>query len=140
MNQGKRKAWTELEDERFKTLHALHGNHWRTISRFMAGRTNIELANRWKRLHDPDSKVVPWTREDDDLLVSLGRTYGRSWKTIEQLGLMPSRSWGQMRTRYYTLKRKSREKKIEEEAIVLPSSEVLFEPFDPQLEPELFVF
>jgi hypothetical protein len=42
-----RNPWTRFEDRILAERHAMLGNHWAKIARFLPGRTDTQVKNRW---------------------------------------------------------------------------------------------
>lgn len=45
----KKGQWTEEEDRAIMEMVAKHGTHWSLIVKFMDGRTDNAIKNRWAR-------------------------------------------------------------------------------------------
>lgn len=101
------KTWSQYEDQRL--LAAIHRGgllDWNKISEFVGnGRNRGQCAQRWCRSLNPLINKTPWTKEEDELLISKIRKYGhRGWTKISTE--MDGRTDVQCRYRYQILSRR----------------------------------
>ena len=81
----KSKTWSQYEDQRL--LAGIHRGgilDWNKISEFVGnGRNRGQCAQRWFRSLNPTINKTAWTKEEDDLLLSLVKKHGhRGWTKI----------------------------------------------------------
>lgn len=125
-------------------MHKVYGNAWSVIARFMKGRSNTQLANRYRRMHCLPEKCESWTPEEDALLLELAKLY--DFDDIARWGLLPvHRKFGEIRQRYNSLNSVEmkmsyeHEKRKKKNKLVAPVKLEWDAPLTRPLE-ELFVF
>ncbi|XP_059473429.1 myb protein-like [Neocloeon triangulifer] len=75
--------WTKEEDEQLKQLVETHGDQWDLVSSFFQLRSDIQCQQRWQKVVNPELIKGPWTKEEDDKVVSLVKRYGpKKWTLI----------------------------------------------------------
>ena len=75
---------TSEEDTKLNTLAERYHHDWMQIAVFFPGKTHLQLKRRWEKLQNPDLKRSKWTPEEDELLLSLYKQMGGSWKARSQ--------------------------------------------------------
>ncbi|KAM0753912.1 hypothetical protein T439DRAFT_378026 [Meredithblackwellia eburnea MCA 4105] len=116
--------WTEEEDklllEVAKRKPGSVKRDWEVIAQNFSNRSATAVSGRWDeigntRKRPPSSVKGGWTKEEDDLLLELGknRATGQGWWEIAQL--IPGRSYSSVKQRHSTLTRNS-EKSSKREA------------------------
>ncbi|KAM3140073.1 hypothetical protein pb186bvf_007873 [Paramecium bursaria] len=79
-----RKLWTSVEDKLLKNLINIHGTKWIRISQELNDRNPSQCAQRWKRIKPESNGRRPWTKEEDDLLITLHNYLGSNWKKMTE--------------------------------------------------------
>ncbi|XP_049279938.1 myb protein isoform X3 [Anopheles funestus] len=75
--------WTKHEDAALKQLVEQYGERWDIISKLLKDRTDVQCQQRWTKVVNPDLIKGPWTKEEDDKVVSLVTKYGpKKWTLI----------------------------------------------------------
>ena len=87
-----RRSWTHEEDELLKSLFLQHGPKWTAIAELMPSRNAKQCRTRWTSslCLSPDIKKGPYTREEDEIIISQARRYldigiGINWDEIYKL-------------------------------------------------------
>jgi myb proto-oncogene protein len=86
----RRKAipWSEEEDKRLLDMVTHHGpQNWRTIAGYVGSRTPAQVAQRWRKILNPDLLKVnkgKWAEEEDEKLRQMIAKYGQDWHKIAQ--------------------------------------------------------
>lgn len=98
INRGR---WTKEEDETLKTLVMAHGeNSWSAIAAHFPDRSDMQCSTRWTKVLSPSLIKGQWTREEDELVVSLVAKYGaKKWTLIAKA--LKGRIGKQCRERYF---------------------------------------
>jgi hypothetical protein len=82
MNRSK---FTKEEDKRLLLLGKIFGSSdWISLKKHFSNRTTRQLKDRWQKYLNPKINHNPWTKEEDQILISAQLMYGNSWKTINQ--------------------------------------------------------
>ncbi|XP_050089525.1 myb protein [Anopheles aquasalis] len=82
-DKSNKQRWTKHEDAALKTLVEQHGERWEIISRLLKDRNDVQCQQRWTKVVNPDLIKGPWTKEEDDKVVSLVAKYGpKKWTLI----------------------------------------------------------
>ncbi|CAG7833142.1 unnamed protein product, partial [Allacma fusca] len=81
INRGR---WTKEEDELLKSLVLNHGEHdWSVVASHFPDRSDMQCSTRWTKVLSPSLIKGQWTREEDELVVSLVAKYGaKKWTLI----------------------------------------------------------
>ncbi|KAK9497291.1 hypothetical protein O3M35_004637 [Rhynocoris fuscipes] len=75
--------WTKEEDIKLKHLVEEYQENWSVISRHLPPRTDLQCQQRWHKVVNPELVKGPWTKEEDDTVVSLVERYGpKKWTLI----------------------------------------------------------
>ena len=81
----KRHVFSSYEDACLKTLVEKYGeSSWQLIAHFMPQRTPRQCRERYRGYLASNIKNLPWTREEDDLLIEKFQEYGRKWVKISK--------------------------------------------------------
>ncbi|KAG2387312.1 hypothetical protein C9374_001644 [Naegleria lovaniensis] len=83
----KRGRWTVEEDKRlYLAVHAYPPNNWVLVNRHTPGRTDVQCRERWCNILNPDLKVGPWTKEEDESLKKAIKELGAgNWSKIAEV-------------------------------------------------------
>uniref|UniRef100_A0A2M3Z5Y1 Putative transcriptional activator myb n=1 Tax=Anopheles braziliensis TaxID=58242 RepID=A0A2M3Z5Y1_9DIPT len=82
-DKSNKQRWTKHEDAALKALVEQHGERWEIISRLLKDRNDVQCQQRWTKVVNPDLIKGPWTKEEDDKVVSLVAKYGpKKWTLI----------------------------------------------------------
>lgn len=87
-NGRRRKAipWTDEEDKRLLEMVDQHGpQNWRIIAEYVGSRTPAQVAQRWRKILNPELLKVnkgKWTEAEDDRLRALITKHGLNWHDI----------------------------------------------------------
>lgn len=100
-----RSKFTKEEDNRLLEIVRSNGSSdWELISKFLPGRNARQCRERWCNYVNPDIKCEPWTKEEDDLLISLMIDVGPKWKLVSSH--FPQRPINSIKNRWTNLKKK----------------------------------
>ena len=80
----KKQKFSPEEDEMLKVLVGQHGNDWKLISEHFSNRNPRQCRDRWKNYVSPMVTKVPFTPEEDNLLIQKFNEYGRQWSVISK--------------------------------------------------------
>jgi hypothetical protein len=90
--------WTEEEDKILKEIaKEFNYKNWNSIAEFIPGKNSIQCSLRYRRIR-PGLIKGPWTKEEDDKLLSLYEKYGKNWAAISKE--MLHRTGKQIRDRF----------------------------------------
>lgn len=83
----KKGAWTKEEDEALLASVKSLGDYpaWVKVAESVPGRSPKQCRERWHLNLDPsiqDPSVVPWTNEEDEMIIALQRKMGNQWANI----------------------------------------------------------
>ena len=96
--------WTDEEDQIILDKFNEFGRQWSKIAQFLPGKTNQSVHNRWNLLNrqrtGPKARV-PWTPEEDQILINRFYELGHQWVKIAQF--LPGRSVGCVKSRWEIL-------------------------------------
>lgn len=119
-------VWNSEEDETLLCLcHNFGNKQWKTISKYLPGRTNMQCSSRYKRIK-PGIRKGAWTKKEDKQLIDLVSTHGTKWSKINKF--MTSRSGKQIRERYLNILQPGINKNkfsLEEDKIIIQKYEEL---------------
>lgn len=84
--------WSNAEDEILKAAVIKYGfNQWSRISSLIARKSAKQCKARWYEWLDPSIKKTPWTKEEEEKLLHLAKTFPSQWRTIAPIvGRTPS--------------------------------------------------
>jgi myb proto-oncogene protein len=93
------RAWTSGEDGEIEQWVQKHGpRNWAEFAtKSLPGRDWRSCKERWENHLNPDVVYVPWTPEEDRVLVQLHNEYGNRWTEITFR--MPNRTNSQIKNR-----------------------------------------
>ena len=92
-------SWTREEDETIiKFVQEFGSKNWTRLSSLLPGRIGKQCRERWRNHLDPSISHATWTKEEDDLLMSLHEKYGNAWVKIS--AFMPNRSDNAIKNRW----------------------------------------
>uniref|UniRef100_A0A673J789 V-myb avian myeloblastosis viral oncogene homolog-like 2b n=1 Tax=Sinocyclocheilus rhinocerous TaxID=307959 RepID=A0A673J789_9TELE len=76
--------WTQEEDDKLRKLVLNFGpNDWKYIAGFLPSRSEHQCQHRWFKVLDPDLVKGPWTKEEDEKVIELVKTYGnKQWAMV----------------------------------------------------------
>ena len=98
---GKNHHWTDYEDRRLLAgIHRFGVDNWKSVANFVGnGRSRSQCMQRWSRGLNPAIRKDKWTKEEEQLLLSLVKSNKyKSWSAISSC--MRNRSDVQCRYRY----------------------------------------
>ncbi|XP_044250740.1 myb protein [Drosophila takahashii] len=82
-NYGFGKRWSKSEDVLLKTLVEKHGENWEIIGPHFKDRMEQQVQQRWAKVLNPELIKGPWTRDEDDKVIDLVRSFGpKKWTLI----------------------------------------------------------
>ncbi|XP_078427473.1 uncharacterized protein LOC144699986 [Wolffia australiana] len=93
--------WTEEEDEiLIRAVKQFKGKNWKKIASFFKDRSDVQCLHRWQKVLDPSLIKGAWTKEEDEFIINLVKTYGaKKWAVIASK--MPGRIGKQCRERWH---------------------------------------
>lgn len=93
-----KKKWTSSEDLLLISLaEQFKEKHWKKISQFFPNKNPLQCFSRYKRIR-PGIVKGSWSKEEDEQIMNLVRTYGKSWSKIAKL--LNTRNGKQIRDRF----------------------------------------
>ncbi|BFG00024.1 myb protein [Drosophila madeirensis] len=82
-NYGFGKRWSKSEDVLLKSLVEQHGEHWEVIGPHFKDRLDHQVQQRWAKVLNPELIKGPWTRDEDEKVIELVRSFGpKKWTLI----------------------------------------------------------
>ena len=105
---GKMKMkWKPQEDQVLAEIVGWHGpGHWDSIAVHLPGRTGKQCRERWITFLSPDVKRDQWSKEEDEILISMQSQYGNQWALMTKF--LPGRSSISIKNRFKSLMRHSK--------------------------------
>mmetsp|Transcript_11445 Transcript_11445/g.41879 ORF Transcript_11445/g.41879 Transcript_11445/m.41879 type:complete len:627 (-) Transcript_11445:2397-4277(-) len=99
--RSSRGGWTPKEDDLLRrAVQAFNGKSWKKIAEYFPDRTDVQCLHRWQKVLNPNLVKGPWTKEEDDKIVSLVKQHGpKKWSVIAQY--LPGRIGKQCRERWH---------------------------------------
>ncbi|XP_024083418.1 transcriptional activator Myb isoform X3 [Cimex lectularius] len=81
--QTTKTRWTKEEDNKLKQLVEEYQENWSLIAQKLPHRTDLQCQQRWHKVVNPELVKGPWTKEEDETVVSLVERYGpKKWTLI----------------------------------------------------------
>ncbi|XP_014274880.1 myb protein isoform X2 [Halyomorpha halys] len=81
--QPTKSRWTKEEDIRLKQLVEEYPDNWAAIAQHFPQRTDLQCQQRWHKVVNPELVKGPWTKEEDETVVSLVERFGpKKWTLI----------------------------------------------------------
>lgn len=109
--------WSKEEDEKLKKLVEEFGvNDWRHLAKKMEGRNSRQCRERYQYYLNPSLIQGQWTREEDELIISLRNNLGPQWMKISKY--FEHRTDAMIKNRFHFLIRKENKKKEKDAAVV----------------------
>lgn len=82
-NYGFGKRWSKYEDVLLKSLVDKHGENWDIIGPHFKDRLEQQVQQRWAKVLNPELIKGPWTRDEDEKVIELVRSFGpKKWTLI----------------------------------------------------------
>ncbi|CAM9240784.1 unnamed protein product [Ectocarpus sp. 4 AP-2014] len=104
LNPGvKRGLWTKEEDQKLKEVAAAMEYKWSHVAKLMGGRTYKQCRERYTNYLKEGLNVGPWTKEEDQLLLSMHAKVGNKWAEIARY--LKDRSENMIKNEYMKLSR-----------------------------------
>ncbi|XP_057466669.1 transcription factor MYB3R-1-like isoform X1 [Actinidia eriantha] len=93
--------WRPEEDEILcNAVQRFKGKNWKKIAECFKDRTDVQCLHRWQKVLNPELVKGPWSKEEDEVIIELVKTYGpKKWSTIAQH--LPGRIGKQCRERWH---------------------------------------
>jgi hypothetical protein len=89
----RRAKWQPDEDVQLRIATEVYGRgNWVQIARHVHGRTDVQCRERYVNILDPDVNRVPFSADEDALLIQLATQLDHSWTKVAEL--MPGRTDG----------------------------------------------
>lgn len=124
----RKNPFSEAMDRKLIKLVKIYGtNNWNMISRSFPDKSANKCKARWKYYLSPANEPVPWSEEEDRLLLALESQIGTKWTVISQSFVR--RTPGDVRGRFLKLKKQLKKtmkincKLYNDAFVVVPKSE-----------------
>ncbi|KAL6536261.1 hypothetical protein OROGR_012833 [Orobanche gracilis] len=93
--------WTAEEDEMLHmAVQRFNKKNWKKIAECFKDRSDVQCLHRWQKVLNPDLVKGPWSKEEDEMIIEMVKTYGpKKWSTISQH--LPGRIGKQCRERWH---------------------------------------
>lgn len=127
--QQKRKdKWLPSEDEMLKASIAKNGTKsWITVSKDVPGRTGKQCRERWLSSLNPSIVKSNFSKEEDEILITLQEQYGNKWSIIATQ--LPGRTPISIKNRFnWILQKKKRQESGNQSPIVSPTPSAYSSP------------
>eukprot|EP00516_Mucochytrium_quahogii_P007348 CAMPEP_0203764770 /NCGR_PEP_ID=MMETSP0098-20131031/18033_1 /ASSEMBLY_ACC=CAM_ASM_000208 /TAXON_ID=96639 /ORGANISM=" , Strain NY0313808BC1" /LENGTH=602 /DNA_ID=CAMNT_0050660943 /DNA_START=236 /DNA_END=2044 /DNA_ORIENTATION=- len=97
--------WAQEEDDTLLKLMKEYGNEksWTKIAEHIPGRTAKQCRERWYLNLDPTINRGPWTKYEDEVLLSLHSKIGNKWAEIKRS--LPGRTENGVKSRFKSIQR-----------------------------------
>ena len=107
--------WKATEDERLRELvEKIGSKHWSRIAQEMQGRNGKQCRERWINHLKPDISKEPWSKVEEDILISAHASMGSKWSEMEKL--LKGRTENAIKNHWHSTLRKRKEQTAEAEA------------------------
>lgn len=93
------KYWTLEEDEMLSKISKDLNYDWNKVSEMFPARTLADIEQRWRKRIDPVIKILPWTKDEDQILLLMYKKFGGKWKMISKY--LPGRLPSSIKHRFY---------------------------------------
>ena len=114
--QRKCQRWTEEEDKILKETVARYGIlNGLSIAERKLGKTHRQCRERWENYVDPDISDLPFTAEEDKIIIQKYKEFGNNWVKISKY--LSKRSTNQVRGRFNNCLKKRLEEKSTPQSI-----------------------
>jgi hypothetical protein len=101
-NPPQRRNFSKQEDEALRELVRLHGDKdWRKIAANFPGRSLRQCRDRYKNYLSGTSPSLPWTFQEERLLIEKFREFGFNW--VKVATAFPNRDNSDVRNRWTTI-------------------------------------
>lgn len=106
MKRGKKQVpFSEAMDRKLMKLVDVYGtNNWNMIARNFKDQSAKKCKERWRIYLSPKNGELPWSQEEDEMLMMLESQIGTKWTSISQK--LTRRTAGDVRNRYLKIKRR----------------------------------
>jgi hypothetical protein len=105
---------------------------WEKVSQEMKNQTPRQCRDRWFNYLDPEISHLPWTPEEDQLLLESYQQYGNKWRKISSY--FQNRNQVSVRNRFRRIfSRKSEVIVPKNNNLKISSSEFVFQQSEPKL-------
>ncbi|BFI12091.1 protein Mp3R-MYB5 [Marchantia polymorpha subsp. ruderalis] len=93
-------SWTAEEDETLRAaVEKFKGRNWKQIAANLRNRSDAQCLHRWQKVLNPILVKGYWSKEEDDKMLELVKTFGtKRWAAIARA--MPGRNSKQCRERW----------------------------------------
>ncbi|CAL0327291.1 unnamed protein product [Lupinus luteus] len=83
-----------------QAVQRFKGKNWKKIAECFKDRTDVQCLHRWQKVLNPELVKGPWSKEEDEIIISLVNKYGpKKWSNIAQH--LPGRIGKQCRERWH---------------------------------------
>ncbi|KAF8995775.1 Homeodomain-like protein, partial [Cyathus striatus] len=82
--QATRGTWSPEEDNLLIRAVGMFGTNWSSVAAMVGTRKNCQCARRWYDALDPAIDKTPWTKEEEELLLTAVKEHGRKWSYISR--------------------------------------------------------
>ena len=121
-----RKVFLKSEDEYLiKAMIESPFISWKEISKKVPGRTGRQCRERWLNYLSPSIEQKGWNEFEDVLLIEKVKQFGTKWKFI--INFFPTRSYNNIKNRYYSHLKRFIETENHQENILLPKINNIFD-------------
>jgi hypothetical protein len=103
--------FSSTEDQIILNLVNIYGTHnWNEVAKHLLNRTPKQCRNRFQTYLSPPKNRHPWSKEEDEKLISLVQQNGLLWNDFQQY--FPQRTAANLRNRWYVHLSRKRSDKI----------------------------
>lgn len=112
MHRNQRKTFTSFENIFIQESVKLIGENWEEIAKALPGRTPKQVHDRYINYLRDGLKKGPWTKEEDNQVLSLFEKFGSKW--TKMINYLPGRSANDIKNRWHKhLVKKHKKEKVE---------------------------